>query len=147
MSSPQIPSRSPKADSLISVIEARGWNWTIGHTARRIEAVIKEEFKEIGVFRPTELHPVSEMLAAAMRAAGVDLSLAPEDAAAKSGPDKIDELIAVLENKGLGWTIDHERGLIEARVWDWPHVTGRYRPNRVEPLADMLAAAMREAGL
>ena len=54
-----------------------------------------------------------------------------------------DDLIAVLERYGLGWSLDHTGNLIEARVWDWPNVVGRYRPTSVEPLRDMLAKAMR----
>jgi len=53
-----------------------------------------------------------------------------------------DDLIQILESRGLGWSLDHN--LIEARVWDWPNVIGRYRPNTVIPLAEMLAKAMYE---
>ena len=53
-----------------------------------------------------------------------------------------DDLIAVLERYGLGWSLDHTGNLIEARIWDWPNVIGRYRPHTVEPLRDMLAKAM-----
>jgi hypothetical protein len=52
-----------------------------------------------------------------------------------------DDIIADLESRGLGWSLDHIGQLIEARVWDWPNVIGRYRPHTVEPLAKMLAAA------
>ncbi len=54
----------------------------------------------------------------------------------------IDELIAELESRGLGWDIGHTGRLIEARVWDWPYVIGRYRPYKTEPAAAMLAKAM-----
>ncbi len=53
-----------------------------------------------------------------------------------------DSLIADLESRGLGWSLDHAGRLIEARVWDWPHVISRYRPHKTEPLAHMLAQAM-----
>jgi hypothetical protein len=60
----------------------------------------------------------------------------------------VDDIIADLESRGLGWSIEHTGGLLsdgkpvrEARVWDWPTVIGRYRPAKVEPLAKMLAAA------
>lgn len=53
-----------------------------------------------------------------------------------------DDLINKLESRGLGWSLDHTGRIIEARIWDWPHVIGRYRPNEVEPLAYMLSKAM-----
>jgi len=53
----------------------------------------------------------------------------------------VDEIIADLESRGLGWSLDNTGRLIEARVWDWPTVIGRYRPHTTEPLAKMLAAA------
>jgi len=52
-----------------------------------------------------------------------------------------DDMIADLESRGLGWSLDNTGRLIEARVWDWPNVIARYRPATVEPLAKMLAAA------
>lgn len=55
-----------------------------------------------------------------------------------------DSLIAELEARGLGWSLDHTGRLIEARIWDWPHVISRYRPHKTEPLAHMLARAMYE---
>ena len=60
---------------------------------------------------------------------------------------EVDCLIKRLEDLGLGWSLDHTSRLIEARVWDWPDVIGRYRPNSVEPLAKMLLMAMIDAGL
>lgn len=60
---------------------------------------------------------------------------------------EVDYLIKRLEDLGLGWSLDHTSRLIEARVWDWPDVIGRYRPNSVEPLAKMLLMAMIDAGL
>ena len=54
-----------------------------------------------------------------------------------------DELIQWLEVRGFGWSLDHTGHMIEARVWDWPHVIGRHRPGKVEPLADMLRAAIQ----
>ncbi len=56
----------------------------------------------------------------------------------------VDDLIGDLESRGLGWSLDHTGNLIEARVWDWPYVIGRYRPSTVVPLAEMLAKAMYE---
>ena len=58
-----------------------------------------------------------------------------------------DELIQWLEARGFGWSLDHTGHLIEARIWDWPNVIGRYRPAKVEPLADMLRAAIRKMRL
>lgn len=60
---------------------------------------------------------------------------------------QVDRLIDELEDMGLGWSLDHTGNLIEARVWDWPLVIGRYRPTKVEPIADMLKAAMKDAGI
>lgn len=54
----------------------------------------------------------------------------------------VDELVQALEARGLGWSLDNTGRLVEARVWDWPNVIGRYRPDAVEPLAKMLAKAM-----
>jgi hypothetical protein len=54
----------------------------------------------------------------------------------------VDDIIAVLEAHNLGWSLDHTGCLIEARIWEWPSVIGRYRPHAVEPLADMLRAAI-----
>ena len=54
-----------------------------------------------------------------------------------------DDLISWLEARGYGWSLDHTGRLIEARIWDWPFVIGRYRPNSVEPLADMLRGAIQ----
>ena len=59
----------------------------------------------------------------------------------------VDDLIAELEARGLGWSLDNTGRLIEARVWDWPHVVGRYRPHDIEPLAKMLSEAMRQVDL
>jgi len=56
----------------------------------------------------------------------------------------VDEYIEILESRGLGWSLDHTGHLIEARVWDWPYVVGRYRPTETIPLAQMLAKAMYE---
>lgn len=58
------------------------------------------------------------------------------------GSATVDALIADLEARGLGWSLDNTGRLIEARVWDWPYVIGRYRPNATEPLAKMLSEAM-----
>jgi len=57
---------------------------------------------------------------------------------------EVDEIIETLEKHGLGWSLDHTGNLIEARIWDWPNVVGRYRPNTVEPLVHMLQTAMLE---
>ena len=55
-----------------------------------------------------------------------------------------DDIIADLESRGLGWSLDNTGRLIEARVWEWPYVIGRYRPAKTEPLAKMLATACYE---
>ena len=52
-----------------------------------------------------------------------------------------DELVAMLESYGLGWSLDHHGALIESRIWYWPYCVGRYRPHKVEPLAAMLLGA------
>ena len=53
-----------------------------------------------------------------------------------------DDLIADTESRGLGWSLDRTGRLIEARIWDWPTVIGRYRPEETEPLAQVLSEAM-----
>ena len=53
----------------------------------------------------------------------------------------VDDIIADLESRGLGWSIEHIGGVIEARVGKWRHIIARYRPATVEPLAKMLATA------
>jgi hypothetical protein len=58
-----------------------------------------------------------------------------------------DDLICLLEKRGYGWSLGHTGRMIEARIWDWPNIIGRYRPNSVEPLADMLRGAMRTCTL
>jgi hypothetical protein len=55
----------------------------------------------------------------------------------------VDAIISDLEAKNLGWSLDHNGALIEARVWDWPNVIGRYRPHKIEPLAHMLLTAIK----
>ena len=57
---------------------------------------------------------------------------------------EVDDIIETLEKHQLGWSLDHTGNLIEARIWDWPNVVGRYRPNTVEPLVHMLQTAMLE---
>jgi hypothetical protein len=72
----------------------------------------------------------------------------------------VDALIRWLESQRLGWSLDHAGwNLIEARIWRWPYVIGRYRPTEPfrghaigqpvfsEPLAAMLAKACQDAGL
>jgi hypothetical protein len=55
----------------------------------------------------------------------------------------VDELVADLESRGLGWDLSHcSNGLIEARIWHWPFVVARYRPDEMMPLAGLLAHAM-----
>lgn len=61
---------------------------------------------------------------------------------AAHGSVTVDQLIQELEARGLGWSLDNTGRLIEARVWHWPNVIGRYCPNAVEPLAKMLSEAM-----
>lgn len=61
--------------------------------------------------------------------------------------DEVDHIISILESRGLGWSLDHTGHMIEARIWKWPTVIGRYRPAQVEPLARMLAAAMMDVDI
>jgi hypothetical protein len=53
-----------------------------------------------------------------------------------------DDLIQVLERIELGWSLDSNGRLIEARIWQWPSVVGRYRPDVVEPLRTMHIKAL-----
>jgi hypothetical protein len=62
-------------------------------------------------------------------------------------PEKIDELIVDLESRGLGWSLDHNGGLIEARIWHWPYVIGRYRPSLMAPLVEMMQGALQQVDL
>lgn len=57
-----------------------------------------------------------------------------------------DEIIQVLEQLGYGWSLDHTGHMVEARIWNWPYVVGRYRPGQVEPLAGMLRSAIATIG-
>jgi len=57
---------------------------------------------------------------------------------------EFDVIIAELEVKGLGWDVGNAGRLIEARIWQWPNVVGRYRPATVEPLAVMLRGAIAD---
>ena len=65
----------------------------------------------------------------------------------RKAPVTADAIIAKLEAAGLGWSLDHCGCLIEARIWRWPDVIGRYRPHTVEPLADMLMAAIKNGSV
>jgi len=65
----------------------------------------------------------------------------------KKVPVTADGIVAKLEAMGLGWSLDHCGNLIEARIWRWPNVIGRYRPTKVEPLAAMLLKALEQGGL
>ena len=58
-----------------------------------------------------------------------------------------DQIIFVLEGAGLQWDIGHTGGNLEARVWDWPNVIGRYRPTELIPIGDMLWKACENANL
>lgn len=58
-----------------------------------------------------------------------------------------DDLVAKLESEGLGWDVGRAGPLIEARVWRWPYVIGRYRPKEMKSLYEMLSCAMRDAGI
>lgn len=62
-------------------------------------------------------------------------------------PVTADAILAKLEAIGLGWSLDHCGCLIEARIWNWPAVIGRYRPAKTEPLVDMLMAALKQGGV
>lgn len=64
------------------------------------------------------------------------------DAGAAYEDDDVDKLVRVLEKRGLGWDVGNQGRLIEVRIWDWPYVVARYRPNKVERMAKMLAEAM-----
>jgi hypothetical protein len=59
----------------------------------------------------------------------------------------VDLIIADLESRGLGWSLDHTGNLIEARIWRWPYVIGRYRPSKVLPLDVMLSEAYSNANV
>ena len=56
-----------------------------------------------------------------------------------------DYMVGKVENLGLHWSLDHTGNLIEARIWAWPFVLGRYRPQTLQPLAQMLWAALQDA--
>lgn len=58
-----------------------------------------------------------------------------------------DEIISDLESRGLGWSLDHSRRTIEARIWKWPNVVASYRPESVVPLGEMLAGAYSNLNL
>lgn len=58
-----------------------------------------------------------------------------------------DDLIRELEARGLGLDISHTgtpAGFRAVRIWQWPFVIGRYRPTSAEPVAKMLAEAMKD---
>jgi hypothetical protein len=59
----------------------------------------------------------------------------------------VDLIVADLESRGLGWSLDHTGNLIEARIWRWPYVVGRYRPAKVLPLEVMLSKAYDNANV
>ena len=55
-----------------------------------------------------------------------------------------EQIIEELEADGFGWDIGHTGRLRECRIWRWPTVIGRYRPEKPEPLADMLRGALAD---
>jgi hypothetical protein len=55
-----------------------------------------------------------------------------------------EQIIAELEADGFGWDISHTGRLRECRIWKWPTVVGRYRPQQAEPLASMLRGALAD---
>jgi hypothetical protein len=55
-----------------------------------------------------------------------------------------EQIIAELEADGYGWDISHTGRLRECRVWKWPVVVGRHRPDKAESLADMLRGALAD---
>lgn len=58
--------------------------------------------------------------------------------------DEADKLILQLERRDLGWSLNHIGNFIECRIWEWPTLVGRYRSDKVEPLAKMLAEAIEQ---
>lgn len=56
--------------------------------------------------------------------------------------ESADYLLIELEERGLGWSLDSTGRVIEARIWKWPEVIGRYRPDKLEPLSYMISQAM-----
>lgn len=63
----------------------------------------------------------------------------------KKDRKNVDELIADLESRGLGWSLDHTaHNHIEARIWKWPYVIARKWFSHVVPLDVMLAEAMSQ---
>ena len=59
----------------------------------------------------------------------------------------MEEIVQWLESKGYGWSFEHTGYLYEARIWDWPNVIGRYRPDDFIGLEDMAIKALEDAGL
>lgn len=59
----------------------------------------------------------------------------------------VDDLIRQIEARGYQWDVSNTARIIEARIWKWPNVVGRYRPNTLEPIEDMLKKACDEAGI
>lgn len=58
-----------------------------------------------------------------------------------------DLLIFEIELIGLQWDVGNTGINIEARIWNWPDVIGRYRPNKTEDLHMMLKKACIDAEL
>ena len=61
--------------------------------------------------------------------------------------EDVDDLIRQIESKGFQWDVGHTGCNLEARIWDWPNVIGRYRPKSLETLKDMLIGACIDAGI
>lgn len=59
----------------------------------------------------------------------------------------VDDLIRQIESKGLQWDVGHTGFNLEARLWDWPDVIGRYRPKYLTSLESMLVGACLDAGI
>lgn len=70
-----------------------------------------------------------------------------EEPRVRCRPLTADQIVAKLVAEGLGWSIEHCGCLLEVRIWNWPAVVGRYRPDTVEPLAKMLREALKAGDL
>lgn len=59
----------------------------------------------------------------------------------------IDEIIADLESRGLGWDIGHTARLREIRIWNWPDVISRKFFKEGDSLLKVFQSAIAQISL
>jgi hypothetical protein len=56
----------------------------------------------------------------------------------------MEKCFQILEENDFDISIDKIPRLTEIRIWDWPHVVSRYRPEKKEPITHSVIRAMEK---